>query len=87
MRIQFLRVLHYPKKKTLFQMGENTLARKQNICEFKLGGEEKATLLQHIYITGSQNTQILLDSWLKWYTRSFLLFPVTLSQTVKFRKC
>lgn len=46
-------------------MGENTLASKQNICEFKIGGEEKATLLQRIYITGPQNTQMLLDSWKK----------------------
>lgn len=37
-------------------MGENTLARKQNICEFKLDKEEEVTLLQHTYITGSQNT-------------------------------
>lgn len=56
-------ILH--EKKSLFQMGENTLASKQNICEFKIGGEEKATLLQRIYITGPQNTQMLLDSWKK----------------------
>lgn len=47
-------------------MGENTLASKQYICEFKIGGDEKATLLQRIYITGPQNTQMLLDSWQKW---------------------
>lgn len=39
------------EKKSLFQMGA-TLTRKQNTSEFKLNGEEKATLLQHTYISG-----------------------------------
>lgn len=43
----------------------NTLATRQNICEFKLGEEGKAALLQHIYVTGFQNVQILWDSQLK----------------------
>lgn len=89
MRIKFLSVLYYKKKSHDFRWGE-TLARKQNISKFKLNGEEKATLLQHIYISCSQNTELFLDSCLKWYTGytiSFLLLPVTLSQAVKVRKC
>lgn len=67
MRIKFLSVLYYKKKSHYFRWGE-TLTRKQNISEFKLNGEEKATLLQHICISSSQNIEMLLDSWLKWYT-------------------
>lgn len=67
MRIKFLSVLYYKKKSHYFRWRE-TLTRKQNISEFKLNGEEKATLFQYIYISDSQSTLILLDSWLKWYT-------------------
>lgn len=39
------------QEKKSFQMGA-TLTRKQNISEFKLHGEEQATLFQHTNISG-----------------------------------
>lgn len=50
-------ILH--KKMVIISDKGNTLATRQNICEFKLGEEGKAALLQHIYVTGFQNVQIL----------------------------
>lgn len=46
--------------------------------------------LPYFYISTSQNKQMSLDLGLKWYkryTRSFLHLSVTLSQTVKVKKC